>query len=149
LVVSLFNWLRKYGKEPSSPGKIGIGMFISGLSLIIMVVASLAGGNADANNLSPNWLISTYFVVTIGELFLSPMGLSFVSKVAPARMRGLMMGGWFGATAIGNYLSGFIGGFYDTLTHDQFFTILVVLLFLSALAVRLFLNKLKHATEGA
>ena len=148
LVVSLFNWLRKRGKEPSSPAKIGIGMFISGLSLIIMIVASLMGGNADANNLSPNWLISSYFVITIGELFLSPMGLSFVSKVAPARMRGLMMGGWFGATAVGNYLSGFIGGFYDTLTHDQFFTILVVLLFLSALAVRLVLNKLKHATRG-
>lgn len=149
LVVSLFNWLRKRGKEPSSPGKIGIGMFISGISLIIMIIASSMGGNADANNLSPNWLISTYFVITIGELFLSPMGLSFVSKVAPARMRGLLMGGWFGATAIGNYLSGFIGGFYDTLTHVEFFTILVVLLFLSALAVRLVLKKLKHATAGA
>ena len=149
LVVSVFNWLRKRGKEPSSPGKIGIGMFISGLSLIIMIVASAMGGNADANNLSPNWLISSYFVITIGELFLSPMGLSFVSKVSPARMRGLMMGGWFGATAIGNYLSGLIGGFYDTLTHVQFFVILVALLFFSALMVRLVLKKLKHATEGA
>ncbi|HGY55455.1 MAG TPA: MFS transporter [Caldithrix abyssi] len=149
LVVSLFNWLRKRGKEPSSPGKIGIGMFISGLAMVIMIIASLAGGNADANNMSPNWLISSYFVVTIGELFLSPMGLSFVSKVAPARMRGLMMGGWFGATAVGNYLSGLIGSFYNTLTHDQFFGILTVLLFLSALMVRLVLNKLKHATEGA
>lgn len=149
LVVSVFNWLRKRGKEPSSPGKIGIGMFISGLSLIIMIVASAMGGNADANNMSPNWLISSYFVITIGELFLSPMGLSFVSKVAPARMRGLMMGGWFGATAIGNYLSGLIGGFYDTLTHVQFFAILVALLFFSALMVRLVLKKLKHATEGA
>lgn len=149
LVVFVFNWLRKRGKEPSSPGKIGIGMFISGLALMIMVIASWTGGNADANNMSPNWLISTYFVITIGELFLSPMGLSFVSKVAPARMRGLMMGGWFGATAIGNYLSGFIGGFYNTLSHTMFFTILVVLLFLSAIMVRIVLKKLKHATDGA
>ncbi len=149
LIVPFFNWLRKRDKEPSSPAKIGIGMFISGLAMVIMVVASSMGGNADANNMSPNWLISSYFVVTIGELFLSPMGLSFVSKVAPARMRGLMMGGWFGATAIGNYLSGFIGGFYNTLSHTMFFTILTVLLFLSALMVRIVLNKLKHATEGA
>ncbi len=149
VVVMFFNWLRKQGKEPSSPAKIGIGMFISGLAMLIMVIASQMGGNADANNMSPGWLISSYFVVTIGELFLSPMGLSFVSKVAPARMRGLMMGGWFGATAIGNYLSGFIGSFYNTLTHTQFFLILTALLFLSALMVRLVLNKLKHATDGA
>ena len=149
VIVPFFNWLRKRGKEPSSPAKIGIGMFISGLAMVIMIVASSMGGNADANNMSPNWLISSYFVVTIGELFLSPMGLSFVSKVAPARMRGLMMGGWFGATAIGNYLSGFIGGFYNTLSHTMFFTILTVLLFLSAVMVRIVLKKLKHATQGA
>ncbi len=149
VIVPFFNWLRKRGKEPSSPAKIGIGMFISGLAMVIMIIASAMGGNADANNMSPGWLISSYFVVTIGELFLSPMGLSFVSKVAPARMRGLMMGGWFGATAIGNYLSGLIGGFYTTLSHTMFFTILTVLLFLSALMVRIVLNKLKHATQGA
>lgn len=147
-IVSLFNWLRKRGQEPSSPGKIGIGMLISGASLIIMVVASLAGGNADVNIMSPAWLISTYFVITIGELFLSPMGLSFVSKVAPARMRGLMMGGWFGATAIGNYFSGFIGKFYSDLAHHQFFGILVILLLVSALMIRLTLKKLKHAIRG-
>lgn len=149
IIVPFFNWLQKRGKEPSSPAKIGIGMFISGLAMVIMIIASSMGGNADANNMSPNWLISSYFVVTIGELFLSPMGLSFVSKVAPARMRGLMMGGWFGATAIGNYLSGLLGGFYNTLSHTMFFTILTVLLFLSALMVRIVLNKLKHATQGA
>ncbi len=149
VIVPFFNWLQKRGKEPSSPAKIGIGMFISGLAMVIMVVASSMGGNADANNMSPNWLISSYFVVTIGELFLSPMGLSFVSKVAPARMRGLMMGGWFGATAVGNYLSGLLGGFYNTLSHTMFFTILTVLLFLSAMMVRIVLKKLKHATQGA
>jgi len=149
VIVVFFNWLRKQGKEPSSPGKIGIGMFISGLAMLIMVFASQMGGNADANNMSPNWLISSYFVITIGELFLSPMGLSFVSKVAPARMKGLMMGGWFGATAIGNYLSGFIGSFYNTLTHTQFFLILSALLFMSAIMVKVVLKKLKHATDGA
>jgi len=147
-VVGFFNWLRKREKEPSTPAKIGMGMFISGLAMTVMIIASLLGGDADANNMGPQWLISSYFIVTIGELFLSPMGLSFVSKVAPAKMRGLMMGGWFGATAIGNYLSGLLGGFYNTLPHHIFFGILVTLLFISALMVRLALNRLKLATEG-
>jgi POT family proton-dependent oligopeptide transporter len=149
LVIFFWSNMRKRGKEPITPAKIGLGMLISGLSMLVMVAASLVGGNQDLNNMFPGWLISTYFVITIGELLLSPMGLSFVSKVAPGRLRGLMMGCWFGATAIGNYLSGFIGKFYSTLTHDQFFLILAVLLFLSALMIRLFLNRLKHATEGA
>ncbi|RLD16614.1 hypothetical protein DRI50_01415 [candidate division KSB1 bacterium] len=147
-VVSLWNYLHKKGKEPSTPAKIGLGMFISALAMMVMVVASVMGGNDDANNMSPMWLISTYFIITFGELCLSPMGLSFVSKVAPQRMRGLMMGGWFGATAIGNYLSGFIGGFYNKLTHAEFFGILTVLLLLSALMVKLLLPKLEHATRG-
>ncbi len=147
-IVSFFNWLRKRKKEPGTPAKIGIGMLISGLAMAVMVLASFMGGDADANNMGPQWLISTYFIVTIGELFLSPMGLSFVSKVAPARMRGLMMGGWFGATAIGNYLSGFIGGFYSTLPHHSFFAILVGLLLLSALMLKIFLKRLNHATIG-
>lgn len=148
LIVAFWNWLRKRDKEPSTPAKIGLGMFISGLALVIMVVGSIMGGNADANNMGPGWLISTYFVITIGELCLSPMGLSFVSKVAPIRLRGTMMGGWFGATAIGNYLSGFFGGFYNTLPHHLFFGFLVLLLFLSALLLRIFLKKLKMATAG-
>ncbi len=147
LVVGFWGWLRKRGKEPSTPAKMGFGMFISGLSLIILVVAGLMGGNADANNMGPQWLISTYFVITIGELCLSPMGLSFVSKVAPVRMRGLMMGGWFGATAIGNYLSGLFGGFYNSMPHHMFFGFLVILLFISALLIRIFLKNLKLATE--
>jgi len=148
LVVMFWTYMKNRGKEPSTPAKMGIGMFISGLALMIMVVASYMGGNADANNMSPNWLISSYFVITIGELMLSPMGLSFVSKVAPARMRGLMMGGWFGATAIGNYLSGFFGGFYNSMPHHWFFGMLVGLLFFSAIMIRIVLKRLKHATDG-
>ncbi len=149
LVIRFFDKLRTAGKEPSTPAKIGMGMFISGLAMMVMVVASYMGGNLDQNIMSPWWLIGTYFIITIGELHLSPMGLSFVSKVAPIRMRGLMMGFWFGATAVGNYLSGFIGKFYSDLPHHVFFLILASLLFISALLVRLFLNKLKHATQGA
>ncbi len=148
LVVGLFAFLRKRGKEPSTPGKIGIGMLLAGMAFSIMIVASLSGGNLDNQSLSPAWLISTYFVMTIAELFLSPMGLSFVSKIAPARMRGTMMGGWFTATAIGNYLSGFIGSFYGTWKHSTFFAVLVAASLFSALLVFLLLKKLKHATRS-
>lgn len=154
LIVGYFRFLNKRGKEPSSPAKIGIGMLLTAASFIIMMLASLGlpgvyslgEGFSSAVTVSPFWLISTYFVVTIGELHLSPMGLSFVSKTAPPKMKGLMMGFWFGATAVGNYLSGFIGRFYQNWELWQFFLLLVVASLISALMVRIFLTKLKRAT---
>ena len=146
VIVSIFGLLRARGKEPSSPGKIFTGMFIAGLSLIIMVFASLAGGNADKNIVSPWWLISSYFVITIAEILVSPMGLSFVSKVAPPRIRGLMMGCWFGATAIGSYSSGLLGRFYGILEHHVYFICLGGLLLLSSLLVLVFMKRLKRFT---
>ncbi|MCF8352883.1 MAG: peptide MFS transporter [Melioribacteraceae bacterium] len=154
VIVAYFRFLNKRGKEPSSPAKIGIGMLLTALSFIIMMLASLGlpgvytlgEGFSSAVTVSPFWLISTYFVVTIGELHLSPMGLSYVSKTAPPRMKGLMMGLWFGATAVGNYLSGFVGRFYQNWELWQFFLLLVVTSILAALMVRIFLNKLKRAT---
>ena len=110
--MAVFSSLAKKGKEPSAPRKIGLGMLIAALGFVIMAVASIGQPNptalsagAEANLVSPNWLISTYLVLTFGELLLSPMGISFVTKVAPPKYKGLMMGGWFAATAIGNYLT--------------------------------------------
>jgi len=154
IIVSWFGYLNKKGKEPSSPAKIGIGMIITGLAYIIMVVAALGlpsmmslGGGSSSITVSAYWLMGTYFTLTLAELHLSPMGLSFVSKVSPPKMKGLMMGGWFGATAVGNYLSGFVGRFYQNWELWQFFLLLVITSFFAALILRLFLNKLKHATE--
>jgi POT family proton-dependent oligopeptide transporter len=153
IIVSYFAALNRKGKEPSSPGKIGIGMLLTGLSFLIMVFASTGlpavysiAGQSPVT-VSPFWLISTYFGLTLAELHLSPMGLSFVSKVAPAKMKGLLMGGWFGATAAGNYLSGFVGRFYQNWELWQFFLLLVVTSFIAAGMVALFLKKLKHATR--
>ena len=111
VIVGLFAWLRARGKEPSTPKKIGIGMVLAGLGFVILVggsfglvsPADLAGAPAPGR-VSPYWLMSTYFTLTVAELFLSPMGISFVSKVAPPRFQGLMQGGWLGATAVGNQL---------------------------------------------
>ncbi len=111
VVVGLFAWLRDRGKEPSTPHKIGIGMVLAATGFALLAFASFGlpsphalGGQPSPDRVSPNWLITTYFVLTVAELFLSPMGLSFVSKVAPPRFQGLMQGGWLGATAIGNQL---------------------------------------------
>ena len=110
--VALFSWLNKIGKEPTSPEKIGLGMLVAALGFVWMAVGSmglelpLVQGNAatEGPRVSANLLISTYLILTFAELLLSPIGISFVSKVAPPKYAGLMMGLWFGATAIGNQL---------------------------------------------
>jgi POT family proton-dependent oligopeptide transporter len=112
-VMGLFAWLNKKNIEPSVPKKIGFGMIIASIGFIILLICSLnlsspglLNGSPvpDAERVSPYWLISIYLVLTVAELFLSPMGLSFVSKVAPSRFQGLMQGGWLLATAVGNKL---------------------------------------------
>jgi POT family proton-dependent oligopeptide transporter len=122
-VMGFFAWLNKKNIEPSVPKKIGIGMLVAAVGFIILLVSSLnlssphllAGSPVpDAERVSPYWLISIYLVLTVAELFLSPMGLSFVSKVAPSRFQGLMQGGWLLATAVGNKLL-----FVGTLLWDK------------------------------
>lgn len=147
LVVMFWGWLNKRGLEPATPAKIGIGMMLCGLGFAIMIFASMGGGDADNKSMSPLWLISSYYVQTLAELCLSPMGLSYASKMAPYRWRGLLMGGWFAATAIGNYFAGFLGSFYSTWSHTQFYTVLTVCCFFSAVMIIFFLKKLKHAAE--
>ena len=114
--LAFFGALASRGKEPSAPKKIGLGMLIAAIGFIVISlgcfglatpneqVAAIEAGS-DVTRVSANWLVSTYLVLTFAELFLSPMGISFVSKVAPPKMKGMMMGGWFVATAIGNMLT--------------------------------------------
>ena len=118
--MAIFGSLAAKGKEPSAPRKIAYGMVIAAFAYTIMIVGSqglltpneqaLAAEAGTASYASANWLISTYLVLTFGELLLSPMGISFVSKVAPPKLKGAMMGGWFAATAIGNLLVS-VGGY--------------------------------------
>jgi POT family proton-dependent oligopeptide transporter len=144
VLLALFGRLHRAGREPSTPVKILLGMLIMSLAMIVMVFASLAGGNRDQNIMSPAWLIGTYFFVTMAEILISPMGQSFVSKVAPPRIAGLMMGGWFAATAAGSYGSGLLGKSYSALAHHQFFLLLAGLMLLAAVLVALFLKKLNR-----
>lgn len=116
LVVAFFSFLRRRNREPSTATKIAWGLFISGLSALVMVAAVYASNNGG-EKASVAWLFASYGVITIGELFLSPMGLSLVSKLSPARITSLMMGGWFLATSIGNKLSGVLATLWDNYSN--------------------------------
>ncbi|MDN3671617.1 peptide MFS transporter [Flavobacterium branchiarum] len=112
LVVAFFTFLRSRKKEPSTPTKIAFGLLISALSVLVMIAAVHIGGNG-AEKVSVWWLVANYGIITIGELFLSPMGLSIVSKLSPKNITALMMGGWFLSTSIGNKLSGVLASMWD------------------------------------
>jgi POT family proton-dependent oligopeptide transporter len=113
LIVAFFTFLRSRKKEPSTPTKIAFGLLISALSVLVMVAAVHIGNNG-AEKVSVWWLVANYGIITIGELFLSPMGLSIVSKLSPKNITALMMGGWFLSTSIGNKLSGVLASMWDT-----------------------------------
>ena len=110
--IALFGWLGKKGKEPKAPVKIGLGMLVAAAAYVLMIGGSIGlptptytnGVNDHMANVTPNLLVSTYLVLTFAELLLSPIGISFVSKVAPPKYKGMMMGAWFVSTALGNFL---------------------------------------------
>ncbi len=125
VVIGIFGWLKARGLEPSTPKKIAIGMGIAASAFLVMslgsrglpdaATAQAMGGLTDVQRVTPMLLIGTYLILTIAELFISPLGLSFVSKVAPPQYQGIMQGAWLGATALGNQLL-FIGTiFYESL----------------------------------
>jgi len=156
--LAIFSSLAKKGKEPSAPRKIGYGMIVAALGFIIMAVGSMGlaspdelkdvGGVSDVL-VSPNWLISTYLVLTFAELLLSPMGISFVSKVAPPKYKGAMMGSWFAATAIGNYLTSIIGYLWGPIPLWMVWGVLVACCSISAIFIFSIMKKLEKATGDA
>jgi POT family proton-dependent oligopeptide transporter len=117
LVVGVFGFMRRRGKEPSTPSKIAIGLVITALSALVMVGA-VASTNDLSSKASSWWLIASYGVITVGELCLSPMGLSLVSKLSPPRITALMMGGFFLAISVGNKLAGMLGSLWES-TEDK------------------------------
>lgn len=158
LVVGFFGWLDSKGKEPSSPRKIGIGMIITAIAFAVMAFTSLGlpsqmaldgGILPETDKVSPNILIGTYFILTIAELFLSPMGISFVSKVAPPRFQGLMQGCWLGATAIGNKLLVVGSWMYVRFEIWQVWSTFVVLCVIAAVFIFSIMKRLEKATSGA
>jgi proton-dependent oligopeptide transporter, POT family len=165
-VMAVFLWLNKRGIEPSTPKKIGIGMIIAALGFLIILVASLnlisphelkfiddSGAIKfnpvpDSSRVMPYWLMSSYLILTVAELFLSPMGLSFVSKVAPPRFQGLMQGGWLLATAVGNKLLVTGSFFWSRLDLKYLWLIFIVCCILSAAFIFSILKRLENATKS-
>jgi POT family proton-dependent oligopeptide transporter len=147
LVIAAFAWLRKRKKEPTTPGKIALGLVISALSTLVMVGAVYASNNG-AMKVSTLWLVGCYGVITVGELCLSPMGLSLVSKLSPPRFTALMMGGFFLSTSIGNKMSGVLAGmWYGYENKANFFLVNCILLMGAGLAAFMLLKWLNKVME--
>jgi POT family proton-dependent oligopeptide transporter len=152
-LVAFWRWLDRRGREPSTPVKMAFGMCLTALAFFILFVAARIGeasvtdGNLYHYRVSPLWLLGAYGVLTAGELMLSPMGLSLVSKVAPRRYRGVMMGGWFVATAIGNKLTQ-IGRLWDDMPHSSFWLMLSGAAIAMAVVLVALLKPLKKAMPG-
>lgn len=159
VIVGFFGYLNRKGKEPSSSKKIGIGMLITALGFLVLVFGSISllgyspkelGGLVAPHDrlVSPYWLISTYFILTCAELFLSPMGISFVSKVSPPQYKGVMQGAWLAAAGVGSYLVGVIGLFWTFVPLWALWSILVVCCLISATFILSVNKRLERATGG-
>jgi POT family proton-dependent oligopeptide transporter len=156
--MAIFASLANKGKEPSAPRKIAYGMIVAAIAYALMAFGSfglpmpqteMVDGEPVAMHVAdvtPNLLITVYLVLTFGELLLSPMGISFVSKVAPPKYKGLMMGLWFAATAIGNYLSSIPSMLWDNVPLWVNWTVLMALCVISGLVMFSMLKKLEAAT---
>jgi POT family proton-dependent oligopeptide transporter len=156
VVLAFFNWMKERGTEPSTPKKIGIGMILAAVGFMVVMIASLdlispreLNGLPvpDSSRVSPYWLIDSYLILTIAELFLSPMGLSFVSKVSPPRFQGLMQGGWLLAAAFGNKLLIVGSYFWGKLELWQLWGIFIVCCLASALFMFSILKRLESVTK--
>ena len=157
VAMGVFGWLAKLGKEPSAPRKIAYGMLVAALGFLIMFVGSMnllspveqtaAVAAGTASFVSPNWLISTYLVLTFGELLLSPIGINFVSKVAPPKYKGMMMGGWFVATGIGNYLTSIPGLLWEKTSLTVIWGVLILLCFISFIFIMLIMKRLEKVSK--
>jgi proton-dependent oligopeptide transporter, POT family len=136
IFVPFFSFLRKRGKEPSTASKFGMALFICGLSALVMVFAVMSVPSVYTHKTSPTWLWLTYGVFTVSEIFLSPIGLSLVSKLAPARLTALLMGGWFLSTSIGGKIAGIMTSYWDDFSDKKmFFIILVVAAFIGGILI--------------
>jgi len=132
IAVWFFGWLRKRNKEPSTPAKVTWGMVVAGLSSLFMVLAILST-NIYEDKTSMAWITGTYAIFTIGELLISPIGLSLVSKLSPTRVTALMMGGWFLVNSIAGKISGLMATFWDSFPDKKnYFLILFVAAMFSA-----------------
>jgi POT family proton-dependent oligopeptide transporter len=143
-------WIRLGPREPSVPAKLALGLFFMALSFLVMVPAGAMAQSAEGVRVTPWWLIMSYLVAEFGELCLSPVGLSAVTKVSPARIVGMMMGVWFLANAFGNKLAGWAAGFFSTMPLQTLFGIVTGILLVTAVIMFVLVKPLRRLMgEGA
>ncbi len=157
VVIGIFGWLRARGMEPSTPKKIAIGMGIAAVAFVVMALGSVElpsadavkamGGLSDSARVTPFLLIGTYFILTIAELFISPLGISFVSKVAPPKYQGIMQGCWLGATALGNQLLIIGTIFYESIPIWATWTVFVIACLISMFTMLAMLKWLERIAK--
>ncbi len=143
IITAFWSWQARRGKEPSSVAKMAIGCMLLGGSFIVMVVAAHVA--SEQQRVSLWWLTSCTVIFTVGELFLSPVGLSLVTKLAPARMVSMLMGMWFLSNFAGNYLAGYLGTFWERMPKQNFFILLSLLSLAAGVGMLVVLRPLKRA----
>jgi POT family proton-dependent oligopeptide transporter len=151
LFSPVFAWiwvrLASAGKEPSSPAKFTLGLFFLSLSFLLVVPAARAFAHGGGR-VSPLWLIGLYFLQMVGELCLSPVGLSMVTKLSPQHLVGLMMGVWFFATAMGNYVAGWVAGFLENRSFSEVFNVAFLNLFIATAILALLIKPIRKMMRG-
>src|SRR5262249_41346392 len=141
-LVAVWMWLQRRNAEPSTPAKMLLGVLLCSGAFGMLAYAGSIGG--DTGRVSPLWLIAANLIIAVGEIALSPMGLSLVNSIAPPRSRGLLMGGWFVSLALGGYLSGYIGAYWDHMPHSRFFAMVALILVGTAIPLSLMTPQIKR-----
>jgi POT family proton-dependent oligopeptide transporter len=144
LVIAFWSWQSRKRKEPSAVSKMAVGCFLLASSFLVMIPAAMTY-EMVGTPVSMWWLVSFTLLATLGELYLSPVGLSLVTKLAPARIVSMMMGVWFAASFLGNYAAGFLGTYWERMNKDVFFLMIAVIAFAAGLAILMILRPLKRA----
>ena len=147
VLVAVWAWLQGRNAEPSTPVKMLMGVVLVASAFGALAYAGTIGG--DTGRVSPLWLISANLLIAVGEIALSPMGMSLVNRLSPPKLRGLMMGGWFASLGIGGYLSGSIGAYWDRMPHSSFFVMVVAILVVVAVPLSLLTPQIKRTMQRA
>ena len=140
-VIALWAWQARRGREPSTVTKMSIGCFGVTLANLIMVAAAWQAAGDEASWL---WLLGYFVVITIGELYLSPIGLSLVSKVAPARMVSMLMGLWLATSFTGNLIAGWLGSFWSSMDKMTFFLMIAGIALIASVVILAFNRPLRN-----
>jgi POT family proton-dependent oligopeptide transporter len=139
-------WVALGSKDPSIPAKFGIGLILLGVGFFVLAWGY--GSYSEGSPVSPMWLVVTYFLHTSGELALSPVGLSSVTKLSPKRLVGQMMGIWFMGSSLGNLIAGLAAGQLETMEPDQLFRSVAMMVIGAGLLFVIFKNPVKKLTAG-